>query len=111
MNKDIIFIKKGDQKSKTKRPGKLYKLMVKSDKMEAIISELDPHTESRWYKHDGEEIHLVLQGEMEYTVGEKSYKLNEGDILWHKSNMKHRAKNMESEKVIYITVGSPPTFM
>lgn len=111
MNKDIIFIKKGDQKSKTKRSGKLYKLMVKSDKMEAIISELDPHTESRWYKHDGEEIHLVLQGEMEYTVGEKSYKLNEGDILWHKSNMKHRAKNMESEKVIYITVGSPPTFM
>ena len=111
MNEDIIFIKKGDQKSKTKRPGKLYRLMVKSDKMEAIISEIDPHTESRWYKHDGEELHLVLQGEMEYTVGEKSYKLSEGDVLWHKSTLKHRARNMESEKVIYITVGSPPTFM
>ena len=111
MNEDIIFIKKGNQKSKTKRPGKLYRLMVKSDKMEAIISEIDPHTESQWYKHDGEELHLVLQGEMEYTVGEKSYKLSEGDVLWHKSTLKHRARNMESEKVIYITVGSPPTFI
>jgi quercetin dioxygenase-like cupin family protein len=111
MIEEIIFIKKGEQKSKTKRPGKLYRLMVKSSKMEAIISEIDPHTESRWYKHDGEELHLVLQGDMEYTVGEKSYKLSEGDVLWHKSNLKHRARNMESEKVIYITIGSPPTFM
>jgi quercetin dioxygenase-like cupin family protein len=85
--------------------------MVKSGKMEAIISEIDPHTESRWYKHDGEELHLVLQGEMEYTVGEKSYRLSEGDVLWHKSTLKHRARNMQGEKVIYITIGSPPTFM
>ncbi|EMR75352.1 cupin domain-containing protein, partial [Thermoplasmatales archaeon SCGC AB-540-F20] len=88
----------------------VYRLMVKSDKMEAIIAELDPHTESRWFRHDGEEVHLVLQGEMEYTVGEKSYKLSEGDILWHKSNLEHRAKNISDGKVIYITIGAPPTF-
>lgn len=111
MNDDIIFIKKGKQKSETKKPGKLYRLMVKSEKMEAIISEIDPHTESRWYKHFGEELHLVLKGEMEYTVSEKSYKLSEGDILWHKSDLKHRAKNIGGKKVMYLTVGSPPTFM
>lgn len=111
MDDKVIFIKKGDEKSKTKKPGKLYKLIVKSKKMEAIISEIEPHTESRWFKHNGEEIHLVLQGEMEYTVGEKSYNLHEGDILWHKSSQKHQAKNIGDKKVTYITVGTPPTFM
>ena len=48
---------------------------------------------------------------MEYTVGEKSYILHEGDILWHKSTLNHKAKNISEEKVIYITIGSPPTFM
>jgi mannose-6-phosphate isomerase-like protein (cupin superfamily) len=48
---------------------------------------------------------------MEYTVGEKSYNLQEGDILWHKSSQKHRAKNTGSKKVTYITIGTPPTLM
>ena len=111
MKEDVIFIKKGEQITEVKRPSKLYRLLVKSPHIEAIIAELDPHTESRWFKHDGEEMHLVLEGIMEYTVGEKSYKLSEGDVLWHSSSLKHRARNIGSEKVIYITVGTPPTFM
>jgi len=111
MDDKVMFIKKGDEKNKAKKPGKLYRLMVKSKDMEAIIAELDPHTESRWFKHNGEEMHLVLNGEMEYTVGKKSYKLSEGDILWHQSSQKHRAKNIGDKKVTYITVGTPPTFM
>jgi quercetin dioxygenase-like cupin family protein len=111
MNSQPILIKRGEEKNKTRRPGKLYRMMVKSDRMEAIISELEPHTQSRWYKHDGEEMHLVLLGEMEYTVDKKSYKLSEGDLLWHPSTLKHRANNISDMKTIYITVGTPPTFM
>jgi len=110
MNDEVIFIKKGGEKTKTERPGKIYRLMVKSNKIETIIAELDPDAESKWFQHDGEELHLVLQGKLEYTVGEKSYRLSEGDILWHRSNVKHRAKNIGSEKVKYITIGTPPTF-
>ena len=110
MNDDPIFIKKGDQISEITRPGRLYKAKIKSNKMETIIAELDPDTESKWFKHNGEELHLVLQGKVEYTVGEKSYRLGEGDILWHRSNVKHRAKNIGSEKVKYITIGTPPSF-
>jgi len=109
MNDKTIFIKKGDEKTKMERPGKLYRLMVKSDKMETIIAELDPNEESKWFQHNGEELHLILQGKLEYTVGEKSYRLSEGDILWHRSNVRHRAKNIGSEKVKYITIGTPPT--
>jgi len=48
---------------------------------------------------------------MEYTVGEKSYKMDEEDILWHRSMLKHRAENISNKKVVYITVGVPPTFI
>ena len=111
MDDRIIFIKKGDDISKSKKPGKLYRLMIKSKKMESIIAELEPHAESRWFKHNGEEMHLVLEGKLEYTVGEKSYKLIKGDILWHQSSLKHRAKNIGEDKVTYITISTPPTFM
>ena len=36
MDDETIFIKKGDEKTKMERPGKLYRLMVKSDRMETI---------------------------------------------------------------------------
>ncbi len=111
MNTDVIFVKKGEQKREIKRQGRLYRMLIKSEKIEAIIAEIEPHTESRWYQHDGEELHLVLEGELEYTVGEKSYKLSAGDLLWHKSTLKHRAKNISDKKVKYGTIGTPPTFM
>lgn len=111
MKDDVIFIKNGEEKSKTKRPGKVYRLMVQSQKMEAIIAELDPHAESRLFQHEGEEMHLVLEGNIEYTVGEKTYKLAPGDILWHKSMLIHHAKNTSAKKVVYITVATPPSFM
>jgi len=111
MNKDIVFIKNGEEQSKMKKPGKLYRLILQTQKMDAIIAEIEPHMESRIFQHDGEEMHLVLEGEMEYTVGEKTYKLSTGDILWHKSNLKHHAKNNGLQKVVYITVGTPPSLM
>ena len=111
MDDETIFIKKGDEKTKIERPGKLYRLLVKSDIIETITAELDPHAESKWFQHNGEELHIILQGKLEYTVGEKSYRLSEGDILWHRSNLRHRAKNIGSEKTKYITIGTPPTFM
>jgi quercetin dioxygenase-like cupin family protein len=111
MKDDPIILKSGEQLRKTRTPGKLFRLMIKSDHLEAIIAEVDPHTESRWYQHDGEELHYVLEGEIEYDVGDKSYKLSKGEVLWHKSNVKHRARNVSDKIAKYATVGTPPTFM
>ena len=109
MNDESIFIKSGDQKKEITRLGRVYRLKIKSEKIETIVAELEPKIESRWYQHAGEEIHLVLEGKMEYTVDEKTFKLKKGDILWHKSNLKHRARNIGDKKVKYITIGTPPT--
>ncbi|MEM0466965.1 MAG: cupin domain-containing protein [Candidatus Thermoplasmatota archaeon] len=111
MEQKVILLKKGEEQSKTHKPGRLYRLMVKSNNMEAIIAELDPQAESRWFQHTGEEFHLVLEGEMEYMVGDHTYKLTKGDLLYHDSSLKHKARNNGREKVVYITVGVPPTFM
>jgi quercetin dioxygenase-like cupin family protein len=110
MEKDVIFIRHDAEKRKVTRPGKVYRLMFKSHNLEGVIAEFEPHHESRWFKHSGEEMHLVLKGKMEYTVGEHSYRMSAGDILWHKSTLKHKSKNIGDEKLIYITVGLPVRF-
>lgn len=111
MEQEAVFIARGSELKQMIRPGKLYRLMVKSKSMEAIISELEPHAESRWYQHKGEEVHFMIKGKMDYLIGETVYHLNEGDVLWHASTIKHKAKNTTGKKTSYITVGSPPTFM
>jgi quercetin dioxygenase-like cupin family protein len=110
MNDNIVLVKNGDSKRVIERQGKLYKRILESEKMEANIAELESGSESRWFNHSGEEIHIVLQGELEYIVNNHSYKLNEGDILWHKSNINHKAKNNSDDKVVYLTIGTPPSF-
>ena len=108
---NTIFLKKGDAKYEKKREGKVYNMLMKSTVMEAIIAELEESAKSRLYKHNGEEIHLVLEGKIEYAVGERKFVMNKGDTLWHRSDIPHGAKNLGKGKAIYLTVGSPPTFM
>ena len=110
MKVDTILIQSGDSKKVIERPGKIYKFLLESENMEANIAEIEPGSESRCFNHTGEEIHMVLKGEMEYTVGNKHYNLTEGDVLWHKSNVNHKANNNSKSKVIYLTIGTPPTF-
>lgn len=108
---DEIFMKKGEEKYRVKEHGKLFRMLMKSERMEAVISEMNLDVESKLYKHEGEEIHILLKGKIEYRVGEKTYAMEEGDALWHKSDILHGAKNTGNKKAVYLTVGSPPTFM
>jgi len=92
--------------------GKHLKLLFKSGKMEGILIEVEPGEKfGKQYTHDGEELHYVIQGEIEYKIGDKVFKLGEGDSLWHKSNIPHSARNIGEKKAIYLTIGAPPTFM
>jgi uncharacterized cupin superfamily protein len=110
MNQDTILIKKGEFETIIERKNKVYKFLFETEKIEVNIAELEPGSESRLFAHNGEEVHIVIQGELDYTVGDRVYKLNKGDILWHKSNLGHKAKNSSDKKVIYLTIGTPPTF-
>ena len=105
------FVKKGAAITTMEEPGKLFHLLLKSPTMEAVVAEMQAGTSSKLYQHEGEEIHLMLEGKMEYVVGDKTYKMEKGDTLWHRSDVPHGARNAGSDKATYLTVGSPPTFM
>jgi len=108
---DAIFKKKGTSQSERVINRKLFRLLIKTDKLEGIICELEPGASSEFYTHKGEEIRIMLKGTIEYQVGDKTYHLKEGDVLWHRSDVPHRGTNTGKGKAIYFTVGVPPTFM
>ena len=108
--KDRILVKQGESKKDIEKPGKFYRFLLESENLEANMAELEPESESRWFNHSGEELHIVLKGELEYSVDNHIYKLSEGDILWHLSSVDHKAKNNSEKKVIYLTIGTPPSF-
>jgi quercetin dioxygenase-like cupin family protein len=108
---DAIFRKKGTSQSERVINRKLFRLLIKTDKLEGIICELEPGASSEFYTHKGEEIRIMLKGTIEYQVGDKTYTLKEGDVLWHRSDVPHRGTNTGKGKAIYFTVGVPPTFM
>lgn len=109
---NVIKIPKNTSKRDLDLDGKLLKLMFKSGKMEGIMIEVEPGKDfGKQYSHDGEEIHYVLEGEIEYMVGEGIYKLSEGDSLWHRSDIPHGVRNIGALTAKFITIGVPPTFM
>lgn len=108
---DAVFRKKGTSQTEREINRKLFRLLVKTERLEGIICELEPGASSEFYNHQGEEIRIMLKGTIEYQVGDKTYTLNEGDVLWHRSDLPHRGTNTGKEKAIYFTVGVPPTFM
>ena len=109
---DAIEIPKGSSKKRMDLDGKHLELLFKSGKMEGILIIVEPGKEfGKKYSHDGEELHYVIEGEIEYVVGTKIYKMGPGDSLWHKSSIPHGARNIGSTTAKFITIGVPPTFM
>ncbi len=108
---ESVFVKRDEEKERIKEDGKVFRLIQRSGEMQAIIAELDIDMESDLYLHGGEELHLVLSGEIEYAVGTEVFRMEVGDTLWHPSYLPHSAKNVGDEKAMYITISTPPTFM
>jgi mannose-6-phosphate isomerase-like protein (cupin superfamily) len=86
------LIKKGASEYQRNIAGKKYKFLIKTEQLA------------------GEEIKIVMQGEVEYSVGKKVYHLKEGDVLWHESTIPHKIKNSSDKKAVVFTVDTPPTF-
>jgi mannose-6-phosphate isomerase-like protein (cupin superfamily) len=109
---DAILITKASDKKTMNFEGKHLELLFKSGKMEGILITVEPGEDfGKQYRHDGEELHFIIEGEVEYMVGDNTYKMSEGDSLWHKSILPHGARNPGTKRAIYLTIGVPPTFM
>lgn len=54
--------------------------------------------------HPGEQFILMLEGEMKYIVGEKSYVVKPGDCLYSDSRVPHGPKLAKNQKAHYLVV-------
>ena len=107
--KGVKFIRRGEKVSAREVDGEQVQLLFKSDVMEGILVELEPMTGfGGTYRHNGEEMHIVLKGEVEFRVVEESFLCQEGDILWHRSDLAHGIRNPGVERASYLTILAPP---
>ena len=108
----MILISKASEKKRLSFEGKHLELLFKSGKMEGILIQVEPGENfGKKYSHDGEELHFVIEGEIEYLIGNETYKLAKGDSLWHRSTIPHSVRNSGTKMAKYLTIGVPPTFM
>jgi transcriptional regulator with XRE-family HTH domain len=60
--------------------------------------------------HAGEEVGYVISGDVELTIGDKSYRLRAGDTFCFRSEVQHGYRNVGSGEARLFWVNTPPTF-
>ncbi|PKM14696.1 MAG: XRE family transcriptional regulator [Gammaproteobacteria bacterium HGW-Gammaproteobacteria-2] len=78
-----------------------------------ILREVMPpgsDTGGEMLRHDGEEGGVVVQGQVEITVGEQVRVLGPGDGYYFESRSPHRFRNVGTDEAIIVSANTPPTF-
>jgi len=80
--------------------------------LQFIVMRFEPNSDTgeQKYTHEGEEGGLIIQGQLELTVGEKTQLLEAGDAFHFDSSTPHRYRNIGKETCIVFTAGTPPSF-
>jgi transcriptional regulator with XRE-family HTH domain len=60
--------------------------------------------------HPGEECFVILDGEMEITVADETYRLTEGDAIQIRATLPHRIRNCGSKELVVLAAITPPRF-
>jgi transcriptional regulator with XRE-family HTH domain len=60
--------------------------------------------------HEGEEVAYVLEGKVEFLIGEARYLLNAGDSICYRSEQPHGYNNGGADAARMIIVNTPPSF-
>lgn len=68
------------------------------------------HSGDEMLTHDSEEAGIVIQGELELTVGQRTKTLKAGDSYYINNNIPHRFKNVGKGELIVVSAATPPSF-
>lgn len=60
--------------------------------------------------HDGEEGGVIVQGEVEVTVGDQVRVLRAGEGYYFESRQPHRFRNLGRSEAVIVSASTPPTF-
>lgn len=72
--------------------------------------EVGAHSGDEMLTHEGEEAGIVIQGELELTVGQRSQVLKAGDSYYFNTTIPHRFKNVGKDECIVVSAATPPSF-
>lgn len=82
----------------------------KNKGMDAFIltRPVDPNWKPCLFKHEGEELLFILEGNTELHYGDKAYALKEGDCAYFDSSVEHYGKSLGNKAVKMLMVVIPP---
>jgi transcriptional regulator with XRE-family HTH domain len=60
--------------------------------------------------HEGEEGGVIVQGQVELTVGEQVRVLGPGEAYYFESRVPHRFRNLGADDAVIVSANTPPTF-
>lgn len=87
-----------------------YELLVRGRKrrdMQPMLVTVDAKTyKSKLVDHSGEQFIYLLEGEMDYVVGDRIYTLKPGDCLYFDARLLHGPKLRKHQKANYLVVFS-----
>jgi quercetin dioxygenase-like cupin family protein len=83
--------------------------IIKGDEIMLVLWELEPGTEIPLHKHPHEQMTHVIQGRVEFKVGEETKIVGPGDVCYipYQSDMEHGVKVIGNEAFIGIDIFYP----
>lgn len=104
--------KHGDYKERKILKGNIVELLARGEGLEVVKIELEPgKTLGKAHVHKGEEFKYVLDGTIEFKIGDSKKILGAGGWLHHECSVPHSVANRTSRKASYITISAPPGCM
>lgn len=84
---------------------------IRNQRMNALIMEIPPGVALPVvHREEGEDFFYVLEGEVEQTIGGKSFTLRSGDSAHHNTQMDHDVVNRSDSVAKMLWVGTPVLF-
>lgn len=78
--------------------------------LQGSIHNVAPGGSGGLVSHEGEEVAYILEGEVEFTVGDKQFLLKAGDSICYRSEQPHGYQNNGDRHAKLIVVNTPPSF-
>ena len=108
----MISGKHGDYKERKIMNGNIAALLTRTKALESVHITVEPgKTLGKAHKHDGEEFKFVIEGTLEFQIGDVKQVIGAGGWLHHECSVPHTVSNNTSKKAVYISVAVPPGCM
>lgn len=78
--------------------------------LEGSIHNIAPGGNGGLVSHEGEEVAYILEGEIEFIVGDEHFQLKVGDSICYRSELPHGYRNNGPAHVRLIVINTPPSF-